>query len=201
MRLLVGRSTIIDVGSAIARVSLTSADIADAVVTSANQLLVNGKMPGTISMFVWDRAGAIRRYELVVARDLSRLNEQLHQLFPGEAVAAQSNGKDVVLSGLVTNKDVAEKAVNLAAGYVDKKEEVVSLVQVRDGRRQQPGDAARPLRRGQPQRVDGARCVVFHRSERLQERSRPHHHRAVPGADLRQLRSDGVRASWCSAIS
>ena len=50
VKLLVGRSTIVDVGSAIARVSLTSADIADAVVTSSNQLLVNGKMPGTISM-------------------------------------------------------------------------------------------------------------------------------------------------------
>ena len=50
VKLLVGRSTIVDVGSAIARVSLTSADVADAVVTSSNQLLVNGKTPGTISM-------------------------------------------------------------------------------------------------------------------------------------------------------
>jgi Flp pilus assembly secretin CpaC len=49
VKLLVGRSTIIDVGSAIQRVSLTSADIADAV-SKSNQLLINGKMPGTISM-------------------------------------------------------------------------------------------------------------------------------------------------------
>lgn len=133
VRLLVGRSTVLDVGTSIVRVSLTSADVADALVTSPSQLLINGKMPGTISMFVWDRAGAIRRYELVVQRDLSRLNEQLRQLFPGEAIAAQSNGKDVVLSGLVSTKDVAEKAVNLAAGYVDKKEEVVSLVAVQPG--------------------------------------------------------------------
>src|SRR5207247_1508560 len=40
VRLLVGRSTIVDVGSAISRVSLTSAEVADAVVTSANQLLL-----------------------------------------------------------------------------------------------------------------------------------------------------------------
>ena len=133
VRLLVGRSTVVDVGTSIVRVSLTSPDIADALVTSPSQLLINGKMPGTISMFVWDRAGAIRRYELVVQRDLSRLNEQLHQLFPGEAIAAQSNGKDVVLSGLVSTKDVADKAVNLAGGYVDKKEEVVSLVAVQPG--------------------------------------------------------------------
>ena len=57
-RLLVGRSTVVDVGTPIARVSLTSADIADALVTSPNQLLINGKMPGTISMFVWDAPAA-----------------------------------------------------------------------------------------------------------------------------------------------
>src|SRR5437773_8961449 len=45
VRLLVGRSTLIDVGAPIARVSLTSADIADALVTSPSQLLVHGKGP------------------------------------------------------------------------------------------------------------------------------------------------------------
>jgi pilus assembly protein CpaC len=132
VRLLVGRSTVVDVGTAIARVSLTTADIADALVTSPSQLLINGKLPGTISMFVWDRGGTIRRYEVVVQRDLSRLSEQLRQLFPGEPILAQSNGKDVVLSGAVSSKDIAEKAVNLAAGYVDKKEEVVSLMSVQE---------------------------------------------------------------------
>src|SRR5882724_12722650 len=100
VKLLVGRSTIIDVGSAIARVSLTSADVADAVVTSANQLLVNGKMPGTISMYVWERSGGLRRYEIVVQRDLALLNDQFKRLFPGEALEAQSSGKGIVLSGL-----------------------------------------------------------------------------------------------------
>jgi pilus assembly protein CpaC len=65
---------------------------------------------------------------VVVQRDLSRLTEQFHELFPGEAIVAQSNGKDLVLSGTVSNKDIADKAVNLAAGYVDKKDEVVNLL-------------------------------------------------------------------------
>src|SRR5207247_7984481 len=93
VRLLVGRSTIVDVGSAISRVSLTSAEVADAVVTSANQLLINGKMPGTISMYVWERSGGLRRYEVVVQRDLAILNEQMKKLFPGENIDAQSSGK------------------------------------------------------------------------------------------------------------
>ena len=43
IRILAGRSAIIDTGSAITRVSLTSAEIADALVTSSTQLLVHGK--------------------------------------------------------------------------------------------------------------------------------------------------------------
>ena len=128
--LMVGRSAIVDTGTPIARVSLTSPDVADALVTSSSELLINGKTPGTISMFVWDRAGAIRRYEVVVTRDLARLSEQMHDLFPGETIGVQSTGKHIVLTGSVTQKEVVDKAVSVAAGYVDKKDEVVSLLQI-----------------------------------------------------------------------
>src|SRR5581483_939667 len=73
--LLVGRSTLVEVGTPIARVSLTSADVADALVTSPSQLLVHGKEPGSISMFVWERAGGVHRYEVAVERDLTRLRD------------------------------------------------------------------------------------------------------------------------------
>ena len=135
--LTVGRSTVLDTGHPIARVSLTSADVADALVTSASELLINGKTPGTISMFVWDRAGAIRRYEVVVQRDLAQLSERLAQLFPGEAITAHISGKSIVLSGSVSSKDVADKAVSVAGGYVEKKEDVVPLMQVQAGRSNQ----------------------------------------------------------------
>ena len=133
VRLLVGRSTLIDVGSPIARVSLTSADIADALVTSPSQLLVHGKGPGAISMFVWSRGGAVRRFEVSVQRDLTRLNEQVKQLFPAERIEVRSNGRNVVLSGSVSSKDVVDRAINVALGYVEKREDVVTLLQVREG--------------------------------------------------------------------
>ena len=130
LNLLVGRSTIVDVGSPIARVSLTSADIADALVTSPNQLLVHAKVPGRISMFVWDRAGSIQRYEIAVQRDLARLAADVKQLLPGEPIDVRGNGKYVILSGHVSSKEAAERAVNLAAGFVDARADVVTLLQV-----------------------------------------------------------------------
>src|SRR5881227_3559547 len=85
--LLVGRSTILNVGSAISRVSLTVPEVADAMVTAPQQLLIHGKAPGVISLFVWDRAGGIKTYEVNVRRDLTQLVEQMRNLFPGEPIS------------------------------------------------------------------------------------------------------------------
>jgi pilus assembly protein CpaC len=131
--LLVGRSTILNVAAPIARVSLTVPDIADAMVTTPNQLLVHGKTPGTISLFVWDRAGGITTYEVNVRRDLSQLIDQMKQLFPGEGITVTGSGKDVVISGTVTSKYVIDKAADVASGYVEKKENVVNLLKQQEG--------------------------------------------------------------------
>ena len=131
--LLVGRSTIVNVGGPIARVSLTVPDVADAMVTSPNQLLIHGKAPGTISLFVWDRGGAIKTFEVKVRRDLTQLGAQLRQLFPGEPITAVGSGKDVVLSGTVSGQYVIDKAASVAGGYVEKKENVVNLLKQQEG--------------------------------------------------------------------
>ncbi|MGH9308035.1 MAG: pilus assembly protein N-terminal domain-containing protein, partial [Vicinamibacterales bacterium] len=101
--LLVGRSIVLNVGAPIARVSLTVPDVADAMVTAPGQLLIHGKQPGTISLFVWDRGGAITTYEVKVRRDLTALVGHIKQLFPGEPIEVRGSGKDVVLSGTVTS--------------------------------------------------------------------------------------------------
>ena len=131
--LLVGRSTIVNVGSAISRVSLTVPDVADAMVTAPQQLLIHGKTPGTISLFVWDRAGGIKTYEVSVRRDLTHLIAQLKELFPGEPLSVMGSGKDVVLSGTVSSKYVIDKAAEVAGGYVEKKEFVVNLLKQQEG--------------------------------------------------------------------
>jgi pilus assembly protein CpaC len=131
--LLVGRSAVVNIGSNIQRVSLSSPAVADAMVTSQQQLLVHGKTPGTITMFVWNRAGGIQRYEVSVHRDLSTLQQQMKTLFPGEPIRVYGNGKDVVVSGTVSSKYVVEKAAEVAGGYVEKKEDVVNLLKQQEG--------------------------------------------------------------------
>jgi pilus assembly protein CpaC len=131
--LMVGRSTVLNVGATIARVSLTVPDIADAMVTAPTQLLVHGKQPGTISLFVWDKSGGIKTFEVKVRRDLSALITHLKQLFPGEDITVLGSGKDVVISGTVSSKYVIEKAADVAGGYVEKKENVVNMLKQQEG--------------------------------------------------------------------
>ena len=133
IELMVGRSTVLNVGSTIARVSLTVPDIADAMVTAPSQLLIHGKKPGTISLFVWDKAGAISTFEVKVRRDLSPLVAHMKQLFPGEDITVLGSGTDVVISGTVSTKYVMEKAADVAGGYVEKKENVVNMLKQAEG--------------------------------------------------------------------
>jgi pilus assembly protein CpaC len=133
INLLVGRSTVLNTDRPIERVSLTTPEIADALVTSPQQILIHGKAPGTISLFLWDRAGGIKSFEVNVRRDLSQLAEQMRQLFPGEPIGVAGNGRDVVLSGTVSSKYIVERAADVAVGYVEKKENVVNLLKQQEG--------------------------------------------------------------------
>jgi pilus assembly protein CpaC len=133
INLLVGRSTVLNIGAPIARVSLTVPDIADALVTAPTQLLIHGKKTGTISLFVWDKAGAIRTFEVNVRPDLAALKVQLKQLFPTETIDVSGSDKGVVISGTVSSKYVIEKAAEVATGYADKKEAVVNLLKQQEG--------------------------------------------------------------------
>ena len=131
--LLVGRSTVLRHGRPIKRVSLPKPEIADAMVTSPTEVLVHGKMPGTISLLVWGDNGDITTYDVVVRRDLSELEQRVRQLFPGEPILVSSNGDDVVLSGIVSSKYIVEKASSLATGYVEKADDVVNLLRQQEG--------------------------------------------------------------------
>ncbi len=132
VHLLVGRSTVIRTERAVTRVSVSTPEIADAMVTSPRELIVHGKAPGTISLLVWNDTGRITNYEVTVRRDLTPLEGQIRRQFPDEPIAVAVNGKDVVLSGVVSTKFVIDRAKSLALGFVEKPENIVNLLRQQD---------------------------------------------------------------------
>ena len=131
--LLVGRSTVLTTDRPIRRVSLSTPNIADALVTSPHEVLIHGKTPGTISLLVWSDSGLISSHDVVVRRDLDALEEHLAQLFSGETITVAANGSDIVIAGTVSNKYVVERAAAVAAGHVENAENVVNLLRQQEG--------------------------------------------------------------------
>jgi Flp pilus assembly secretin CpaC len=94
-----GRSTIVNTNFGVTRIAITNPTIADAVVVKPNEVLIDGKAPGTISLIVWGGGDQRMQYDVVVEQPVNPLEQQLHQLFPGEEIAVTANADALVLTG------------------------------------------------------------------------------------------------------
>ena len=84
LHLLVGRSLVISSPSKIKRVSLADPTIAEAIVVSPFQVLLNGKAPGGVSLLLWDEADQSQAFEVSVDIDILGLSQKIHEVFPSE---------------------------------------------------------------------------------------------------------------------
>ncbi|HEV8335485.1 MAG TPA: type II and III secretion system protein family protein [Candidatus Polarisedimenticolia bacterium] len=129
-----GKSRTLDLSSPATRVSVTNPAIADAVVISPQQILINGIAPGSTSLLVWTRSGESRNYNLSVAMDTETLSGRLRDIFPDQQISVAASKDTLVLYGTVTKPEIGEKAVKVAADYSSKV--VNNLTYPANGRRQ-----------------------------------------------------------------
>ncbi|MGA9629892.1 MAG: pilus assembly protein N-terminal domain-containing protein, partial [Candidatus Acidiferrales bacterium] len=127
LHLLVGHSLLISSPTRITRVSLADPAIADAVVISPYQVLVNGKAPGGVSLIIWDESGQSQNFEVSVDIDILGLTQKVHEVFPGEPVQIETSGNVVMLSGKVSSQEVADKILEVVKDVTPK---VTSLIEV-----------------------------------------------------------------------
>ncbi|MBI1747804.1 MAG: type II and III secretion system protein family protein [Acidobacteria bacterium] len=118
LSLTVGRSLLIDMADPAERVSVTNAEVAEAVPISPQQLMINGKGPGRTTLVIWDKTGRRMLYELLVQIDTNALTTRLKDAFPTEQIAVAAAKDSLVLSGMVSTEYVMTKAVELANLYV-----------------------------------------------------------------------------------
>jgi len=132
--LTAGRSMVLEIDFPVTRVAVTDPDVADVVVVAPREILVDGKTPGTISLFVWG-AGERREYAIVVDPGVSTLELQLQTLFPGEDIRVSLSGEATVLFGEVSSNIVSLRAAEVAAAAAGG--EVINLLQLPGGSRSQ----------------------------------------------------------------
>lgn len=117
LRVMVGKSLLINTTERLKRVSVTDPAVADALVVTPTQVLVNGLAPGETSLLIWDELERSRSFDLRVDVDITAASEEMHKLFPNEQIQVSPSRSAIVLSGHVTTEDVAKHAGALASAY------------------------------------------------------------------------------------
>jgi pilus assembly protein CpaC len=112
------RSTVIQFDQVLARVSLAQPGVAEAVVISPTQLLLNGRTIGTSSLVVWSADDPERpaSFTVRVAADIDPVVAQIAALFPSEKIKVEQVEGRVILSGSISSPEVGETVVKLFDG-------------------------------------------------------------------------------------
>ena len=128
LQLTTGRSIVLTTEFDVTRIAITNPAIADATVVQPREILLDGKAPGTISLIVW---GGDRRtqYDIVVEQPVNALEQQLHQLFPGEDIAVTQNADGLILSGHVSSTQIMLRVAEVAKAATPKAN-VINMLQV-----------------------------------------------------------------------
>lgn len=127
LHLLVGRSLVITSPTRVRRVSLADPNIAEAVVISPYQVLVNGKQPGGVSLVLWNESDQSQTFEVLVDMDILALSQKLRESFPEEQIQVEAAKDVVVVSGKVSSSSIADKIMEVVKTSGAK---AVSLMEV-----------------------------------------------------------------------
>jgi pilus assembly protein CpaC len=101
---------------AISRFSVGDPQIAEAIVLSPTEVLINGKGLGTTTLLIWDNSGQVRVNSVEVTADAPGLQRFLKQLMPDEDIQVSASGNTVTVSGNVKDPNSVARAIEIAKG-------------------------------------------------------------------------------------
>jgi len=127
LRVMVGKSVLINTSERLKRVSVTDPAVADALVVTPNQVLVQGRSPGEVSLLLWDENEHSRTFDLRVDVDVTSAAQEMQSIFPDEKINVSASRNAVVLSGHVSNKEAADRAGMIASAFSKNVVNVVSF--------------------------------------------------------------------------
>jgi pilus assembly protein CpaC len=126
LHLLVGRSLVITSPTRIKRISIADPNIADAIVISPNQVLLNGKQPGGVSLVIWDESDQSQTFEIFVDLDILGLSQKIREVFPNEPIRVEASKDLVMISGHASSKAAQNQILAIVSAVTPK---VVNLME------------------------------------------------------------------------
>jgi len=115
--LVEGRGELLQFQRDIQKVVIAEPKIADAVVVSPREVMVNAKGPGHTTLLIWEENSDPARYEIAVSKDESdwdAFRKQMLEAVAGSAVTVTGSGETIVLAGMVKSSDDVKRLGGMA---------------------------------------------------------------------------------------
>jgi pilus assembly protein CpaC len=123
----VGKGTILTLKQKAKRVSLSNPKIADIILMSPTEILLNGNVVGTTTLITWNKEGKRTFFDVIVFGDLDELRAKVEALAPDDEVQVERAGDTLLLKGLLKSEDTIKKIDALSKAYAAK---VVNFLRV-----------------------------------------------------------------------
>ncbi len=120
LRVLEGKSMVLNTGAPVKRVSVTNDLIVTAMTVTPNQVLIHGLKPGTVSLILWDEQENVRAFDLQVQAipvNVDPLRNTLGRMLPGQKITVSLSGSSVILTGTVESAALSDQATALSKTF------------------------------------------------------------------------------------
>jgi pilus assembly protein CpaC len=133
MTLTAGRGELLQFERDITKVAVAEPKIADAVVVSPREVMVNAKAAGKTTIVIWETGSLPARYHVNVEPDTAEFElfkQSLRESLPDSSIQVSGNGETLVLTGTVKSPELAKRAASLAQ---TRAKNVINLLEVPPG--------------------------------------------------------------------
>jgi len=116
IKLVEGHGELLQFQKDVTKVSVSEPKIADAVIVSPREIMVNAKSPGGTTLMIWETDADPARYEIAVVKDDSEWDGFLKQLQEsgGGTVTATGSPESIVLAGSVKSAEESKRLAGMA---------------------------------------------------------------------------------------
>jgi len=109
---VVGKTQMIKFDEPVKRISITDPSLADLVLLSPKELLLNGKKAGRTSLLFWGNSEKPVFFNMVVQQDTDAVIQAIEQVAPNENVKYTFTDDGLILSGKISSTTVKNNITN-----------------------------------------------------------------------------------------
>lgn len=114
---VVGKTQLIKFDEPVKRISLTDPSLADLVLLSPKELLLNGKKAGRTSLLFWGSSEKPVFFNMVVQQDTDAVIQAIEQVAPNENVKYTFTDDGLIMSGKISSTAVKKNITEVVKAY------------------------------------------------------------------------------------